>query len=89
MQPLLFQIEPTHPRIDPLGDYCTPATPGSGPIDTFCKTCKHKTTVQRGDYFYLACDLMGHAHTGTRKSDIRASWPACLYYQPKEGAPTQ
>lgn len=75
----LFEVGP---RVKPTAArrYPTPDLPGSGPAGETCGSCRHK--VKPGGY--LKCGLMRNIWTHGAATDIRARWPACAKWEPKQ-----
>jgi hypothetical protein len=55
------------------------APPGTGPKGETCRTCIHKYTRQMGGS-YIKCLLVKARWTGGPGTDIKASAPACRYW---------
>lgn len=47
-----------------------------------CLTCVHRITHHHASRCYFKCVLAGV--TSGAATDIRLSWPACTYYQPRQ-----
>jgi hypothetical protein len=60
----------------------TPAMVGSGPSGETCKTCSHYTRVHYHDKVWRKCGLMKPYWTHGPGTDIKASWPACMFWNP-------
>ena len=56
-------------------------TPGQGPEDETCKSCKHYCRAGYNGKIYLKCGLVKWAHS--RANDILASSPACQLWEVK------
>lgn len=82
--PFLFDLPPNDPGPKRPANPCTPAKIGSGPEGETCRTCVHKVRVKMHDYKYLKCNLMRERWTMGAGSDIKAGWPACREWEPKE-----
>jgi hypothetical protein len=48
--------------------------------EVHCRDCLHKITVGGGSRTYVKCVQVGLSRSAA--SDIRASWPACVHFQP-------
>ena len=57
-------------------------TPGTGPQDQTCGSCKHLFRVQLSNT-YLKCNLMRPHLTGGGATDVRARSPACRLWEAK------
>lgn len=62
------------------------ATPGSGPADETCGSCRHLTRVRYGRT-YLKCELTRAAWTKAARTDVRAGSPACGKWAAKDPGP--
>lgn len=60
---------------------CVPGINGNGPIDETCGTCRHLVR-KRGRY--KKCELTRDFWTNGAGTDIRARWPACEKWEPKQ-----
>lgn len=58
------------------------APPGTGPVDHFCKDCRHFVKKNMAKT-YFKCWLMNRVWTGGPKTDIRANSPACRNWTSK------
>lgn len=60
------------------------ARPGSGPEGETCKSCDHYCHVHvRSGRHYRKCGVIEWRWTRSAGTDIKASSPACSYWQPK------
>lgn len=55
--------------------------PGTGPEGETCGTCAHCTIVRFGRAIYK-CGLMHARWSGTRRTDILVTSPACARFEP-------
>jgi hypothetical protein len=60
--------------------------PGSGPAGQTCRGCKFYTRVCGGSRFYPKCGKIPYAWTNGPGTDIKASAPACSYWEIKAAA---
>lgn len=85
--------EPAKPRIaaNPgnrpygKGRPCTPSDPGTGPQGETCGGCLFLRRIQsRSGKTFLKCGVMRHAWTRGGGTDVKAKWPACGEWYPKD-----
>jgi len=57
------------------------ADPGTGPEGETCKTCRFKMRKPGVAGHYLKCEIMREHWTGGAGTDIKASSPACRYWE--------
>lgn len=57
------------------------ATPGSGPAEETCGSCKHKVSVQDCAGTFHKCALANHRWTRGGASDIRVKSPTCSLWE--------
>lgn len=85
----LFGIEVAEPPALPVGakgkrkptvlrGYA--GTPGRGPVGETCKSCEHYTLV-RFAKSYRKCELISSSWTHGPGTDIKASSPACQFWE--------
>lgn len=60
------------------------ASPGTGPKDQTCKTCKHSIGCgNRGKKIFYKCELRRHYWTCGYGTDILLKSPACRFWEGK------
>ncbi len=64
---------------------CTPNAIGTGPAGATCNICANYRRVKYHGKIFLKCGLMETSWTHGPGSDIKAKWPACSYYEKREG----
>lgn len=62
----------------------TPAQPGTGPDGETCQSCRHYYVVPGHNGRYRKCKVIEHRWTNGPGTDIKARWPACWLWEPKQ-----